>query len=164
MMFFTIMAFPLPTQPMNTNVLPTAINLTKSQLRQLACMAKNIYYEAGSEIRSGQAAIARVVLNRVNQGFAETPCKVIYQKTLVKQNTVCQFSWVCANAIDPNKDSLKYKQAEAVAYEVMIMGMYKNVIPKTALFFHSIYIDPLWPYKQVAKIGNHVFYSNTRSK
>jgi spore germination cell wall hydrolase CwlJ-like protein len=27
------------------------------------------------------------------------------------------------------------------------------------LFFHNLTVDPLWPYKQVAKIGNHIFYS-----
>jgi spore germination cell wall hydrolase CwlJ-like protein len=56
-----------------------------------------------------------------------------------------------------------YKQAEMVAYQTM-MGMYKDVVPKTTLFFHSINIDPSWPYKQVAKIGNHIFYSKQKVK
>jgi spore germination cell wall hydrolase CwlJ-like protein len=50
-----------------------------------------------------------------------------------------------------------------VAYQAM-MGMYKDVVPKTTLFFHSINVDPSWPYKQVAKIGNHIFYSKQRVK
>ena len=45
--------------------------------KQLACMAKNIFYEAGNESIMGQAAVARVVLNRINHGFAKTPCAVI---------------------------------------------------------------------------------------
>lgn len=158
MMFLSIMIVPSPTQI--AIEIPT-INLKKIDMKQVACMAKNIYYEAGAEAMPGQAAIARVVLNRVNHGFAETPCKVIYQKTLINENIVCQFSWVCEGKGDPNKSNPKYKQAEMIAYQVMT-GMYKDVVPKTALFFHSVTIDPLWPYKQVARIGNHIFYSKQK--
>jgi spore germination cell wall hydrolase CwlJ-like protein len=157
MMFLTIMAIPLPTQI--AIELPT---LKKIDMKQIACMARNIYYEAGAEAMPGQAAVARVVLNRVNHGFAETPCKVIYQKTTINENVVCQFSWVCADKTDPNKSNPKYKRALQVAYDVMVFDMYKNVVPKSALFFHSIHIDPLWPYKQVAIIGNHIFYSKQK--
>jgi spore germination cell wall hydrolase CwlJ-like protein len=157
MMFLTIMAIPSPTQ--------IAIDLPilkKIDMKQIACMARNIYYEAGAEAMPGQAAVARVVMNRVNHGFAETPCKVIYQKTLINENIVCQFSWVCEDKTDPSKSNPKFKQAMRVAYEVMVFDMYKNVVPKSALFFHSIHIDPLWPYKQVARIGNHIFYSKQK--
>jgi spore germination cell wall hydrolase CwlJ-like protein len=126
-------------------------------------MAKNIFYEAGGETMLGQAAVARVVMNRVNHGFAETPCKVIYQKTVINENVICQFSWVCEDKGELNKASATYKQAEMIAFQTM-MGMYKDVVPKTTLFFHSINIDPSWPYKQVAKIGNHIFYSKQKVK
>ena len=159
MMFLTIMAIPSPTQ--------IAIDLPilkKIDMKQIACMARNIYYEAGAEAMRGQAAVARVVMNRVNHGFAETPCKVIYQKTTINENVVCQFSWVCEGKDDPSKSNPKYKRALQVAYDVMVFDMYKNVVPKSALFFHSIHIDPLWPYKQVAIIGNHIFYSKQKVK
>jgi spore germination cell wall hydrolase CwlJ-like protein len=160
-MFFTIMVVPLPTQSLIN--LPS-VNLKKIDMTQIACMAKNIYYEAGGEAMPGQAAVARVVLNRVNHGFAETPCKVIYQKTIVNKNVMCQFSWVCEDKRDPNKSSTRYQQALQVAYDVMVFDMYKHVVPKSTLFFHSIHVDPLWPYKQVAKIGNHIFYSKQKVK
>ena len=162
MIVLSIMVFPTPTQSFYTFP-EISNNLKKIDVKQVACMARNIYYEAGSEVISGQAAVARVVLNRVNHGFAETPCKVIYQKTTINENVVCQFSWVCENKGEPNKASARYKQAEIIAYQVM-MGKYKDVVPKTTLFFHSIHIDPAWPYKQVAKIGNHIFYSKQRIK
>ena len=161
MLFLTIMAVPSPTQSVIN--LPQ-INLKKIDMKQIGCMARNIYYEAGAEAMPGQAAVARVVLNRVNHGFAETPCKVIYQKTIINENTICQFSWVCEGKDDPNKSNPKFKQAMRVAYEVMVYDMYKNVVPNSALFFHAITIDPLWPYKQVAKIGNHIFYSKQKVK
>lgn len=162
MMFLSIMFIPVPTQKLYTFPDITS-NIKKIDMKQLACMARNIYYEAGTEAMPGQAAVARVVLNRVNHGFAETPCKVIYQKTTINENVVCQFSWVCEGKGDPNTSSAKYKQAEMVAYQAM-MGMYKDVVPKTTLFFHSIHVDPAWPYKQVARIGNHIFYSKQRVK
>ena len=161
MLFLTTMAAPSPTQ--FAAELP-AINLKKIDMKQIACMARNIYYEAGAEAMPGQAAVARVVMNRINHGFAETPCKVIYQKTLINANMICQFSWVCEDKADPSKSNPKYKQAMKVAYEVMVFDMHKNVVPKSALFFHSIKIDPMWPYKQVATIGNHIFYSKQKVK
>ncbi len=138
--------------------------------KQLACMAKNIFYEAGSESIMGQAAVARVVLNRVNHGFAKTPCAVVYQAHMVEKVVddetikvkLCQFSWVCEGKGEPNTNSQRYKQAYQVAYEVMANDAYNDVLPKSALFFHNLTVDPLWPYKQVAKIGNHIFYSKQK--
>jgi spore germination cell wall hydrolase CwlJ-like protein len=135
--------------------------------KQLACMAKNIFYEAGSESIMGQAAVARVVMNRVAHGFAHTPCAVIYQTHIVEKVVddettkvkLCQFSWVCEGKTEPNKNSQRYKLAQQVAYDVMANDAYNDVVPKSALFFHNLTVDPLWPYKQVAKIGNHIFYS-----
>ena len=51
--------------------------------KQLACMAKNIFYEAGSESLNGQAAVARVVMNRIAHGFGKNPCAVIYQVSVM---------------------------------------------------------------------------------
>jgi spore germination cell wall hydrolase CwlJ-like protein len=138
--------------------------------KQLACMAKNIFYEAGSESINGQAAVARVVMNRIASGFGSNPCAVIYQVIHVdkliddelQKVKICQFSWVCEGKVDPNKNNPKYKQAEQVAYEVLAYDAYTEVVPKSALFFHNLQVDPLWPYKQVAKIGNHIFYSKAK--
>jgi spore germination cell wall hydrolase CwlJ-like protein len=138
--------------------------------KQLACMTKNIFYEAGSESILGQAAVARVVMNRVNHGFAKTPCAVVYQSHVVEKIVddeavkvkLCQFSWVCEGKGEPNINSPRYKQAQQVAYEVMANDAYSDVVPNSALFFHNLTVDPLWPYKQVAKIGNHIFYSRAK--
>jgi spore germination cell wall hydrolase CwlJ-like protein len=135
--------------------------------KQLNCLAKNIFYEAGGESINGQAAVARVVVNRIAHGFGNNPCAVIYQSNTVdkviddevQKVKLCQFSWVCENKGEPNKNNPRYKQAERVAYEVLAYDAYKDVVPRTALFFHNLHVDPLWPYKQVAKIGNHIFYS-----
>jgi len=143
----------------------------KVDSKQIACLAKNIYYEAGNETIQGQAAVARVVMNRIKYGFAKNPCQVVYQTNHVEKVNnagdaikvkLCQFSWVCEEKNEPNKNSLRYKQAEQIAYDVLVHDAYKNVVPKNALFFHNLEVDPLWPYKQVAKIGNHIFYSKEK--
>jgi len=132
--------------------------------KQLHCMAKNIFYEASGESIHGQAAVARVVLNRVAHGFAKTPCGVIYQTNLVNDVKVCQFSWVCENKGEPNINSYQYKLAKQIAYEVMVHDRYADVIPKSVLFFHNLTVSPLWPYAEALKIGNHIFYSKIKKK
>jgi spore germination cell wall hydrolase CwlJ-like protein len=140
--------------------------------KQIACMAKNIFYEAGNETVQGQAAVARVVVNRVMHGFASSPCGVIYQKAVINKLDpesgtaekihLCQFSWVCAIKSDISINHPKYKQAIKIAHEVLENDAYRDVVPKTALFFHNNQLEPNWPYKPVAKIGNHIFYSKQR--
>ena len=132
--------------------------------KQLACMAHNIFHEAGSESVLGQAAVARVVLNRVKHGFARTPCTVIHRVTKVDTVKQCQFSWSCLPRVIIDKTTARYRQAEQVAYDVMVNDAYKNVIPKSAVFFHSVTTNPMWTYRQVAVIGNHIFYAKTKEQ
>lgn len=135
--------------------------------RQLFCMASNIFYEAGNESLHGQAAVARVVINRIHHGFASTPCGVINQKTVVDKDdssvVICQFSWVCDESLPPlNKNTVAYKNAEKIAYEILAYDGFKDVIPSNVLFFHNNSVNPEWPYRKVTTIGNHVFYSKHR--
>ena len=132
---------------------------------QVKCLATNIYYEARREPVQGQAAVARVVVNRVKYGFASTPCKVIYQVTYFNKGIerpnvkVCQFSWVCEGVGKPNERDPNYQRAMKIAYEVLALDRYKEVVPKNTLFFHATHVDPNWPYRRVKQIGNHIFYS-----
>jgi spore germination cell wall hydrolase CwlJ-like protein len=135
--------------------------------KQLQCLADNIYYEAGGEPTEGKAAVARVVLNRVSHGFATTPCKVVYQTTTVQKTDsddetfwvkMCQFSWVCEGKSNPNRNSHRYQSSLQVAYDVLAYDMYKDIIPKTVLFFHNTSVKNSYPHEVVARIGNHIFY------
>jgi len=141
--------------------------------KQLACMAKNIFYEANGEPLHGQAAVARVVMNRVNHGFANTPCNVIYQAKYVEKQSdegetykekICQFSWVCEGKGEPNKNSPGYIKAKEIAYDVLAYDAYNDIIPKSTLFFHNLTVQPNWPYQQAKQIGNHIFYSKPKKK
>jgi spore germination cell wall hydrolase CwlJ-like protein len=153
---------------------PEVLEAKTVDSKQLKCLAENIYYEARGESITGKAAVARVVMNRVNHGFASTPCNVIYQVTTVtKVNEetldtykvrLCQFSWVCENRQKINVNDPKYIQAMDIAYQVLAYDAYNDVLPRSALFFHNLTVDPFWPYKQVARIGNHIFYSKQKVK
>jgi len=141
--------------------------------KQLACLAKNIYFEAGSEPLLGQAAVARVVMNRIRHGFSSTPCGVIYQSTTVQRENEegemqkiksCQFSWVCEGKDTTNINNARYRQAKQVAYDVLAYDAYEDVIPKSTLFFHNLSVAPNWAYNNVKRIGNHIFYSKAKKK
>lgn len=141
--------------------------------KQLTCMAKNIFYEANGEPTQGQAAVARVVMNRINHGFGSTPCNVIYQANYIEKQSeegetykqkICQFSWVCEGKGEPNKNSAGYIKAKQIAHDVLAYDAYNDVIPKSTLFFHNLTVQPNWPYQHAKQIGNHIFYSKPKKK
>ena len=52
--------------------------------KQLECLARNIYFEAGGEPFEGKVAVAQVTINRANSGqFPNDICRVVYQKNVV---------------------------------------------------------------------------------
>lgn len=54
--------------------------------RELACLARNIFYEAGSEPEEGKVAVGIVTLNRVADGrFQNSICGVVNQRTAFQQ-------------------------------------------------------------------------------
>ena len=62
--------------------------------KQLDCLAKNIYHEAKGEPFEGKVAVAQVTINRAASGqFPSDICKVVYQKNVVYDKVLCQFSW-----------------------------------------------------------------------
>ena len=127
--------------------------------RQLACLAKNIYHEAGNEPFEGKVAVAQVTINRTESGqFPGDICKTIYQKNVVYEKTVCQFSWYCdrESAVKPLNKTI-YAECMTVAKKVLMEGFRLPSLEK-ALYYHADYINPGWQREKVAKIGRHIFY------
>jgi spore germination cell wall hydrolase CwlJ-like protein len=127
---------------------------------QLACLAKNIYHEAGSEPFEGKVAVAQVTLNRANSSqFPGDVCKVVYQKTLVYDKVICQFSWLCdrETSFKPTNNN-NYSESMDVAKRVLLEN-YKLPGLQNALYFHGDYINPGWNKKPIAHIGHHIFYN-----
>lgn len=135
---------------------------------QLMCLAKNVYYEAGLETRDGMVAVAQVTMNRTEDSkFPKTVCAVVNQKTQITVpgkdrpmiKTVCQFSWVCNAPVPIRYVSDRWAQSLAVAEEVMLRDTQLDQLTE-ALYFHNLKAHPNWGLERVAKIGNHIFYSD----
>lgn len=132
--------------------------------KEVTCLAKNIYYEAGLEHYEGQLAVAQVTVNRTeNSKFPDTICGVVNQKTKVSSGKlVCQFSWVCEqNRRGINYSSDRWYNSLKIAKDVVLDGLRLETLDD-ALFFHNTHVSPGWGLERVAKIGGHVFYSNDR--
>ncbi len=127
--------------------------------RQLDCLARNIYYEAGYEPFEGKVAVAQVTLNRAESGqFPSDICRVVYQKNVVYEKVLCQFSWYCEQAtIKKPMNGPVYYESMEVAKKVLLEG-FRLPSVKDALYFHGDYINPGWKRERVAKIGRHIFY------
>lgn len=137
--------------------------VTAEYNKQVECLAKNIYYESGSEKYEGKLAVAQVTLNRVNSGkFPSDICSVVYQKT-TDQNlrTVCQFSWTCMVKEMVKKDKYMWEESVNIAKRALTEPFVHDTIAQSnALYFHAVYIKPNWSQTKVVKqIGNHIFYS-----
>jgi len=121
--------------------------------KQVRCLAENIYYESRGESLQGQVAVAKVTLNRLDEGYARTVCGVVKQG--------CQFSWVCSGTNSNPAGSL---WNQAVGLAVLMINEPSAVEDPTngATHFHATYINwqPTWRRVKdsVNQIGNHVFY------
>ena len=126
---------------------------------QLDCLAKNIYHEAKGEPFEGKVAVAQVTINRSTSGqFPSDICKVVYQKNVVYDKVLCQFSWYCEQAtVAKPKNTAAYKECQIVARQVLLEEFRLPSLNK-ALYFHATHINPGWKKEKVATIGNHVFY------
>lgn len=127
--------------------------------KQLDCLARNIYYEAGGEPFEGKVAVAQVTINRMESGlFPNDLCRVVYQKNVVYDKVLCQFSWYCEGpAKVPPRHVAAYKESELVAKQVLLEGFRLPSLTQ-ALYFHAKHINPQWKRERVAVIGGHVFY------
>lgn len=129
--------------------------------RELKCLAQNIYYEAGFEPFEGKVAVAQVTLNRMESGkFPNDVCGVIYQKNVVYNRVICQFSWYCEQpAIRKPTNPAAYAESMAVAKKVLLEGFRLDGL-KSAMYYHADYVSPQWGKEKIATIGRHIFYSN----
>jgi len=132
-----------------------------AQMRQtqLDCLARNIYHEAGYEPFEGKVAVAQVTINRAESGqFPSDICGVVYQRNVVYQKVLCQFSWYCESpsALKP-MNGAAYTESMEVAKKVLLEG-FRLPDLKSALYYHADYVNPGWGKKPIAKIGHHIFY------
>ena len=154
---------------LNNTGIKNAMNTVSAQAakefnRQLECMTKNIYYEAGIESYEGKLAVAQVVLNRANSGnYPGDLCGVIYQRTYSGQSVVCQFSWTCMK-VNNIVDKYVWQESYEIAKKVLTGKIaHEELARKNAMFYHANYVKPHWKKKNVVKtIGRHIFYKDIK--
>lgn len=139
----------------------------KANERQLACLARNVYYEAGNESFKGQLAVAQVTVNRANSHrFPNDICAVVSQTTVKDNQKMCQFSWYC----DPARNKklvISHNHPSYIAAKKVLLDGYRLAgFTLDTYFFHryDIEVNPQWPRTFVAKIGDHVFYRPVKQK
>ena len=136
----------------------------KTRERQLECLAMNIYREAGHENFEGKVAVAQVTMNRASHpSFPKDVCAVVFQKSVVIDRVICQFSWYCdtAHKARPINQSA-YNESMAVAKKVLLEGFRLDVM-KEALYYHANYVNPQWNLEKIGTIGNHIFYRGKKT-
>jgi N-acetylmuramoyl-L-alanine amidase len=116
---------------------------------ELNCLASAVYFESKGEPLAGQLAVARVVMNRSKSGrFAPTICGVVKQPS--------QFSFVRDGGFPAVRSNSMWRKAVGVA-QVAMKGLSVGPAPD-ALYFHAKHASPKWGKRQIASVGNHLFY------
>lgn len=126
--------------------------------RERRCMAAAIYFEARSENRRGQVAVAQVVMNRVRaSAYPDTICGVIYQGQW--NRNACQFSFACDGNPERPNNKVVWERSMQLAKEVM-RGEHWLGDLGYATHYHATYVKPRWArhFNRIARIGRHIFY------
>ena len=135
-------------------------------MKEISCLARNVYYEARGESRQGQLAVAMVTLNRVENGlFPDSICGVVNERKMVEnRGVVCQFSWRCESWNNPKKRvHAKHESYQAALDAIMhYEELTKTLVTEDTLFFHAKHVKPSWrkAKQKLAMIDNHIFYTN----
>ena len=152
---------------------------TKTTHPELYCMAKNIYFEAKSELEAGQYAVADVVLNRVaDSRFPNSICEVVYEgihreswktkqhadladhkRIYIPKRHQCQFSWYCDGKSDKIKDGDAWRKSQEIAYRIVRERKFRGVT-QGSTHYHATYVSPKWApeLNLIGRIGTHIFY------
>lgn len=135
----------------------TALTVAKVTGEERNCLAQAIYYEARSEPRVGQLAVADVVLNRVKSSiYPNSVCEVVFQGS--ERRTGCQFSFTCDGSMQARLNQRKWKASQDLAGAILA-GVHVPV-SRNATHYHADYVDPYWSSSltPTATIGTHKFY------
>ena len=142
-----------------------ARSIRQAKIAEHYCMAKAIYFEARSESKAGQLAVANVVMNRVKSpNYPNTICGVVYENRVKKKRLGgCQFSFTCDGTPDRPKPGKHWNTARKLAHKTMIDNPKYRVVNSSVLHYHADYVNPRWSksMRRLTKIGRHIFYTGT---
>lgn len=135
----------------------TTLTVAKLDSEERTCLAQAIYYEARSEPRIGQLAVADVVLNRVASPlYPNSICGVVFQGS--HRRTGCQFSFTCDGSMQARLNKRKWQASEDLAGA--ILAGVRAPVSRSATHYHANYVSPPWAQRltPTATIGTHKFY------
>ena len=114
----------------------------------LHCLTEALYFEARGEGRSGQRAVAEVILNRVDsRTFPNSVCGVVHQRGQFTYNK---------NARIREKGTFARVQKVAMA----ALSGAPRTLTDGATYFHTRQVKPSWSrrFERTTRIGSHIFY------
>ena len=116
--------------------------------RDVACLAKVIYFEERGESLAEQKAVAEVVLNRVaHRDFPDSICAVVHQRG--------QFPW--AARVPRVREQEAYDRARDLSFR--LLAGYEPRTDRRSLYFNAGW-KPRWARKKVCatrRIGKNLF-------
>lgn len=128
-----------------------------AMMREANCLAEAVYYEARSESRSGQVAVAQVIQNRVySKHYPDSICGVVYQGS--ERTTGCQFSFTCDGSMDRTPKGKSWDRSKNVARFVLSESP-RSLVGRST-HYHTTQVDPHWSgsLQKTAQVGSHIFY------
>jgi spore germination cell wall hydrolase CwlJ-like protein len=136
--------------------------LTPVDLKQINCLAQNIYFESRGEEDQGKLAVALVTFNRLTAGYAKDICGVVFQK----RGGSYQFSWVLKVTDKTIKEPKAFDHCLAIARDTYVKKMIERQavpdITNGANFYRASWLRkaPKWErkVKHTVSIGTHIFY------
>ena len=129
----------------------------QARTRAVHCLTQAIYYEAASEPREGQEAVAQVVLNRLKHpAFPKSVCGVVFEGS--QRGTGCQFTFTCDGSLSRAPVSWRWDAAQQVAAAALAGHVASGV--GAATHYHAAWMTPYWSSSLVRtqRIGGHIFY------
>ena len=125
--------------------------------KDVECLARNIYWEAGVEDLTGKIAVGNITVNRVKTRYwGSHICDVVYAKDQFSWTKQRKRAWVTLKG-------RAWADSKAAAEAVLKQGIVVKQLNK-ALFYHADYVDPNWRDSdhKVLKVGRHIFYNQAK--
>jgi len=122
------------------------------------CLTEALYYEARGEGRSGQQAVAEVVMHRRDAGnYGQSICSVVYEGA---GRHGCQFSFTCNGDLARPREEAAWEESEKLAAQILTGEVRLRNATAGATHYHAAFVRPFWApsLKKTARIGGHIFY------